>query len=219
MNILYIEDEIGIATPVIKFLSRNGFAITHAVDGAEGLSKFFKDKFDLILLDLNLPTIDGIQVAKRIRERNLHIPIVMLTARGLLNNKLEGFDTGADDYLTKPFELSELLARINARVKNIKVSPEGYAIGELQFYPQKNLVKSSTENIELSLKECDLLALLLKYRGQIVSVDEILKVVWQTNANLITDTVKTHIKTLRHKLGADGDKVKTVRGRGYFIEN
>lgn len=219
MKVLYIEDEKNIALPVINVLKKKGYIVDYAEEGKEGLSMALTNSYDCIILDLNLPGIDGIEISKRLRVDS-QVPILMLTARTGLNDKLKGFEVGADDYLPKPFELLELIARLDALIrrnstnKNIELK-----IGDFDFMPDRNVLKNS-KNVEtvLSNKESGILEYLIRNRNKVVSTEELLSHVWFTNVNIFTDTVKTHIKTLRKKLGENATLIKTIKGRGYIYE-
>jgi DNA-binding response OmpR family regulator len=221
MKILYIEDEINLAKPVIKVLQSRGYLVDYFENGKDGLNAALVNNYNCILLDLNLPEIDGIEISKKIRSQQIQTPIIMLTARGSLDNKLEGFDNGADDYLPKPFEILELLARIDVRIrKSLENSSLELIIGNKKFNPERNSIQfKSGESIELSNKESALLEFLMRRKGKVVSASELLEYVWDTNIDIMTDTVKTHVKTLRKKLGNDSQYIKTIKGKGYLYED
>lgn len=219
MKILIIEDERDIALPLKKFLEKYGFAVDFVEDGKTGLSYSRINKYDCILLDLNLPEIDGIAVAKALRQRSNNTPIIMVTARSQIYNKLEGFESGADDYITKPFDLQELLARIRAVIKrhslnkSIRLKFEDY-----ELLPEQNKVKYKTKEIDITTKEAAILEYLIRNKGKLVSTEELLEHVWDREVDMFTDTVKTHIKTLRKKIDPDKKIIKTVRNKGYRID-
>jgi len=221
MKILYIEDEYSIAKPVIQVLESKGFVVDYAKDGQEGLSQGEINPYDCIILDLNLPNIDGIEVAKQLKSGGNTTPILMLTARVSLDNKLEGFTVGTDDYMTKPFEILELIARVNALIRrNSSNSNNTLAIGSFSLFPENNylLHKENNKKVALSSKECGVLEYLVRNTGRAVSAEELLEHVWDSNIDLFTDTVKTHMKTLRKKLGDQAKYIKTVKGKGYLYE-
>lgn len=228
MKLLIIEDEQDIARPLKKSLEKLHFAVDIAEDGRSGLVHAQTNSYDCILLDLNLPKLDGVELARRLRKENDTTPIIMVTARSQVYNKLEGFGNGADDYVTKPFNLQELVARINAVIKRSSVNKvEALHAGNLQLVPKQNKVtietngrkgKTSRKEIELTNKETGLLEYLIRNRGIIVSTEEILEHVWDSEIDSFTDTVKTHIKTLRQKVDPNKKIIKTVRGKGYTIE-
>ncbi len=219
MKILYIEDEENIAKPVIRVLRSRNYLVDYAMDGKKGLAMILENNYDCIVLDLNLPEINGIDICKKARESGIATPILMLTARSQIYNKLEGFDVGTDDYLTKPFDLQELLARINALIK--RGSPNKNTelkVGNLVLDTGKNQLNEGEKIYNLSNKECAVLEYLILNKGRAVSTEELLEHVWDTNMDLFTDTVKTHIKTLRSKMNGNGDLIKTIKGKGYLVE-
>lgn len=219
MKILYIEDEENIAKPVIRVLRSRNYLVDYAMDGKKGLAMILENNYDCIVLDLNLPEISGIDICKKARESGIATPILMLTARSQIYNKLEGFDVGTDDYLTKPFDLQELIARINALIK--RGSPNKNTelrVGNLVLDTGKNQLNEGGKIYNLSNKECAVLEYLILNKGRAVSTEELLEHVWDTNMDLFTDTVKTHIKTLRSKMNGNGDLIKTIKGKGYLVE-
>jgi DNA-binding response OmpR family regulator len=218
MKLLIIEDEKDIALPLKFSLEAKGFMVDFADNGRDGLEKAQINGYDCILLDLNLPELDGIELAKGLREGSNTTPIIMLTARSQTYDKLRGFETGADDYVTKPFNLNELIARINALIKRNSINKtESLKHKSLELYPEKNVVKIGKREIDLSSKETGILEYLLRNKGKIVSTEELLEHVWDSEIDLFTDTVKTHIKTLRKKIDPNKRIIETVRGKGYLI--
>lgn len=224
MRLIIIEDEKDLALPLKKSLETAGFAVDYAEDGTKGLSLLQSNEYDCILLDLNLPEIDGLSLAKQLRTSQNTTPIIMLTARSQLYNKIEGFDHGADDYITKPFATKELIARIKAVIKRNSINKlEKLTFGNYELIPSQNKVLNhntdkSHEEISLSNKETGILEYLLRNKGNIVSTEEILEHVWDREIDTFTDTIKTHIKTLRQKVDPGKNILKTIRGKGYIIE-
>jgi len=220
MKILYIEDQKDIALPVIKVLKKKGYIVDYSEDGAIGQEMALVNTYDCIILDLNLPGIDGIQIAKKVKELKPDSNILMLTARTSLDNKITGFESGADDYLTKPFEILELIARINAIVRrNSTNNSIELTIGSFKLNAEKNsLIDNKNNTITLSNKETGVLEYLIRNKNRVISSEELLEHVWDTNANIFTETVKTHIKTIRKKLGKDSELIKTIKGKGYIYE-
>jgi len=220
MKILIIEDEVALRIPLRKFLEKRNFLVDEAEDGREALDKISIDDYDCILLDLNIPEIDGIEVCNTIRNKGNNTPIIMITARSQMYNKLEGFGSGADDYLTKPFDLKELVARITAVIKRSSKNKDHFLkFGGFRFFPDRNIVikgKSGIE-VELSNKETSLLEYLLRNRKKIVSAEELLEHVWGRDVDMFSETVKAHIKTLRKKVDTEKRVIKTFRGKGYMI--
>ncbi len=220
MKILYIEDEVKMAKPLIKVLESKGYIVDYYEDGGDGLKSAIINHYNCILLDLNLPGLNGLEIANRVRKEGIQTPIIMLTARGDLPSKIQGFGMGADDYMQKPFEIQELLARLELRIrKAFKNSDKVIKIDNFAFTPELNkLEKEGHKPIELSNKESGVLEYLYRNEGRVVSTTELLSSIWDTNIDLFTDTVKTHIKTLRKKIGHLSKHIKTIKGKGYTYE-
>lgn len=223
MKIIIIEDEKDIALPLKKSLEKEGFAVDYAEDGKIGLKLAQRNEYDCILLDLNLPEIDGISLAKRLRDLPNTTPIIMLTARSQIYDKLEGFDSGADDYVTKPFDLKELIARIKSVIKRNSINKiEKLKFDKFELIPSKNQVVQYSDNkiikkLILSNKETGILEYLIRNKGKIISTEELLEHVWDREIDIFTQTVKTHIKTLRKKIDPHKRIILTVIGKGYII--
>lgn len=218
MKILYIEDEVTIAKPVKRVLEAKGFLVDYFDNGHDGLKAALVNVYNCILLDLNLPGVDGFSIAKKLKTEKVGIPIIMITARSNIEAKLTGFDLGADDYITKPFEIEELIARINLRIrKSFRNAGQELYIQDALFEPNLNLIKSKKRTIVLSNKESAILELLMRNSNNPVSAYQMLEQIWDTNIEIETDTVKTHIKTLRKKLGKLGKFIKTIKGKGYLF--
>jgi DNA-binding response OmpR family regulator len=220
MRILITEDERELAEALARGLRKQGYAADIAYDGEEALILAEVNDYDLIILDLNLPKIDGIEVCRKIRASGSPTGILMLTARSTLDDRVYGLDQGADDYLVKPFHFPELLARVRAILRR-----EGEAwhpilrIGDLVLDPNAQKAFFMGTEILLTIKEFAILEYLIRNAGRIVSQEELLEHVWNEDANLFTHTVKVHIKNIRKKLSAVGadDLITTVKGRGYII--
>ena len=222
MKILIIEDELGIGMPLKKSLQHHGFAVDFTQSGNEGFSFARMYQYDCILLDINLPEINGLTIAEKLRTEKNTTPIIMLTARTQLYNTLEGFGAGADDYITKPFHLEEVIARIYAVIKRSAANKDTtFHVGEWEFFPEKNRVISTRDTekkeIVLTSKETAILEYLLRHNDRIVSTEELIEHVWDREVNSFTDSVKTHIKTLRHKIDPQKILISTIRGKGYQI--
>jgi DNA-binding response OmpR family regulator len=220
MRILIAEDEKDLAEALARGLRQQGYAADIAYDGEEALVMAEVNDYDLIILDLNLPKIDGVEVCRRIRASGSPVGILMLTARSGLDDRVNGLDQGADDYLVKPFHFPELLARVRALLRREGVPR--YPIlrtGDLVLDP--NALKSffRGSEIALTIKEFAILEYLVRNVGRVVSQEELLEHVWGENANLFTHTVKVHIKNIRKKLNmaGGGDLIATVKGRGYML--
>lgn len=221
MRILVIDDEVAMRVALVEALRVEGYQVDGAEDGEQGLEKVFAGEFDLILLDVMMPRIDGFATCAEMRKRGLKTPILMLTARGMIDDRVRGLDSGADDYLVKPFSLKELLARVRAltRRKERENLPTSVELGGItvDFKSQKGT--TSDEEIELSSKESGILELLVAHRGEVVSRDCFLDEVWGYHANPSHRNVDNFIVELRKKLGPAGKCIKTVRGKGYRLDD
>lgn len=218
MHILIIEDEIDIADTLKIYLEKQGYAVDVQYDGNKGFSALKLNQYDCCILDLNLPSKDGMEIIHDIRESGNIIPIIMLTARSQIYDKLDGFKHGADDYITKPFHLAEVVARIEAVIRRFSDNKNyNLYLAEYEILPQQNKVIKNNQEIELSTKEMRLLEYLIRNQNRIVSAEELLEHVWDNSVDIFSDTVKTHIKTLRKKLDPNKKLIKTVKGKGYGI--
>jgi two-component system, OmpR family, response regulator len=217
MRILVVEDEHKIASSLKKGLELENFAVDLGFTGPDGYDLASSENYDLIILDLMLPGMSGIEICKKLRSENNHTPILILTAKGQTNDKVEGLNSGADDYLTKPFAFEELLARIKALNRRPKkTSGSVYAVGDLTLNTITYEVKRSGKTINLSSKEFALLEYLMRNKNTVLSKDQIIEHVWDYDADILPNTVEVFVGYLRNKLGKP-DLIKTVRGFGYRI--
>jgi DNA-binding response OmpR family regulator len=223
MRILLVEDEVALANRIRNVLKNERYQVEVAHDGSDGLDEALTETYNLIILDILIPEMDGIEVLKEIREAGLKVPVIMLTAKDKVQDKVGGLDAGADDYLTKPFAIPELLARIRSllrRDSEDKTSVLG--AGDLEVDTTKREVKRAGTEIKLTPKEYSLLELLLYNKNRVLSRLSIAEHVWGDNFDMFTMTnfVDVHIKNLRKKLEDDGDDrlIQTVRGVGYTIK-
>ncbi len=218
-KILIVEDEKKIARLLQLELEHRGFETETAYDGMEGLNKVDTFSPDIILLDIMLPEIDGIEVAKLIRERNEEMGIIMLTALDQIRNKIEGLNSGADDYITKPFDFEELNARIESllRRKGKKVEQE-IIVNTLKLHPESYSLIEEEEEISLSKTEYELLLYLVRHRNRVVSKDELLDEIWGYDFEGNQNVVEVYINYLRKKIKSGKTLIKTVRGVGYTIK-
>jgi len=216
MRILVVEDEHKIANSIKRGFEQETWAVDVAYDGEEGYDFAAGEEYDAILLDLMLPKMDGMELCKKLREEGNNTPILMLTARGEIGDKVEGLNSGADDYLVKPFAFEELLARVRALVRRPKeVQLSELKVEDLVLNPATFEVKSAGRRIELSRKEFALLEYLMRNAGRVVSKENIIAHVWDYEADILPNTVEVFIGYLRDKIGSD--VIKTVRGFGYKI--
>jgi DNA-binding response OmpR family regulator len=216
MRILVIEDEHKIANSIKKGLEQENFAVDVAYSGDDGYDLATGEEYDTIILDLMLPGIDGMTICKNLRSEGNHTPILILTAKGQLGDKVEGLNSGADDYLVKPFAFDELLARIRALSRRPKlIHGEKLSVTDLELNTNTYEVRKGTKEIKLSRKEFGLLEYLMRNKGKVVSKDQIISHIWDYEADILPNTVEVFIKYLRSKIGKD--MIKTVRGFGYKI--
>ena len=220
MNILLVEDETRVADFIRRGLSAEGWAVDHAADGEDALEHAASNSYDVILLDLMLPGIQGQDVCRKLRARKSKTPILMLTALDSPEEKVDGLKMGADDYLAKPFDFDELIARVEALHRRATgyTSDAGEAIltsGNLTFDRASLQVTVDGAEIELSKKERDLLLLFLTNTGRVLSRERILNSVWGLNADPLTNVVDVYVGRLRRKIGAEGERIVTLRNVGY----
>lgn len=218
MKILVVEDHIRVNHNICLFLRDKKFSVASAFNGNEALEKIREEHFDVIILDRMLPQKNGIELCSELRASGINTPILMLTALGELENKIEGFDAGADDYLIKPFSLEELFARVKAllRRKELFVH-EKLSWKEFEIDGNLRKVFKNNKEIALAIREFDLLFYLAKNKGKLISKEELLEKVWGGGDSLFfSETVEVHISYLRKKLGKE--VITTVRGGGYIIE-
>ena len=220
-QILLIEDDSQIARFVELELEHEGFEVEKFDNGYDGINALKKNDFDLLLLDIMLPGLDGMEVCSKIREFS-DIPIIMLTAKSEIEDKVEGLDTGADDYLTKPFEIEELLARIRAHLRRNEGNVESDNIletADVEVNLDAHIVKRAGEEIELTKKEYDLLVYLIRNEGIVVSRDKLLNNVWGYDYTGETNIVDVYIRYLRSKIDDPFEQklIHTVRGVGYVL--
>ncbi len=220
MRILLIEDEQRLAHIIKKGLSEEGFAVDQAFDGTEGQYLAETEPYDLIILDLKLPKKDGLSICRELREKKIKIPILMLTAKSMTEDKVSGLDSGADDYITKPFAFIELLSRIRALIRRSKGdSSPILKIADLKLDPLKHQVTRLDKKISLTPKEFAILEFLLHHKATVVSRTIITEHIWDYNFDSLTNIVDVFIASLRKKIDREA-KVKlihTIHGVGYKI--
>lgn len=213
-----MEDEHKIATSLKKGLEQESYAVDLAFTGTEGYDLAASENYDLIILDVMLPGISGIEICEKLRIENNHTPILMLTARGQTGDKVQGLNSGADDYLTKPFAFEELLARIKALSRRPKKTTGSvYNVANLKLDTITYDVKRGDKKINLSSKEFSLLEYLMRNKNTVISKDQIIEHVWDYDSDILPNTVEVFVGYLRNKLGKP-DLITTVRGFGYKIE-
>jgi two-component system alkaline phosphatase synthesis response regulator PhoP len=220
-RLLLIEDEAGLVMTLTDRLTREGYAVDTSPDGESGLERAAGEAFDLVLLDVMLPRLNGFDVLKELRRRAVETPVIMLTARGQVVDKVAGLKLGADDYVTKPFEMAELLARIEAKLRRAPAAPhpsEGYQFGDVRVDFRRAEVAKEGAPIELSAREFQLLKYFIEHRGATLTREELLNEVWGYHAMPSTRTVDVHVAWLRQKIEPNPRHpqfVLTVHGMGY----
>ncbi|MGE0599048.1 MAG: response regulator transcription factor [Dehalococcoidia bacterium] len=226
MKILLVEDEARLATAVRRVLDDEGYATDWSADGADGLARAEKGEYDVILLDVMLPSYDGYEIARRLRSDGSTVPILMLTARDGIQDRVRGLDSGADDYLVKPFALAELLARVRALSRRARMGGESaeaavLTVGDLELDLRSRDARRGTRRIELTAREFALLETLMRHPGQVMTRAQLLDAVWSYDAITESNVVDIYIHYLRNKVdkGFDNKLIRTVRGTGYAIRN
>jgi len=223
-HILLVEDEDSLAVGLEFNLREEGYRISRAKDGRQALEMVFSEKFDLIILDIMIPHVDGFEVARRVREKDVQIPILMLTARSGVKDRIKGLETGADDYLPKPFHLEELLLRVQGMLRrkqwysnSVDQLPE-YEFGKNHIDFKSFSAHTPDQEINLTYQEAMLLKYLIEHKNQVVSRKELLENVWHINPEIETRTVDNFIKRLRKYFEPHPERpvyFKSVRGAGY----
>lgn len=223
MRILVVEDERRIALNIKKGLEQERYAVDAIFDGTEGYDLASTEAYDCIVLDIMLPGMDGVTIASRLRKDKVHTPILMLTAKSQIRDKVQGLDSGADDYLTKPFSFEELLARIRALTRRPQESLGGQlVVGDLVLDPVAFTVTRSGKHISLTQKEFALLEYLMRRPGSIHTKDQIISHVWDYDADILPNTVEVYMRNLRNKIEVPfphkRSLINTVRGFGYALK-
>jgi heavy metal response regulator len=220
VRVLLIEDEPGVAAFVRRGLREAGFAVDHADNGGDGCHLACAEPYDLIVLDLMLPGRDGFSILRELRGRGITTPVICLTARDTVDDRVKGLDLGADDYLAKPFSFTELLARIRAILRRgVALAANPIAVGDLTLDVATRQVHRAGRRIDLSAREYALLEYLAKHAGQVLSRTMILEKVWDINQDPLTNVVDVHVNRLRKKIdhGFAKPLVHTIRGVGYVL--
>ena len=222
MRILVVEDEHKIANSIKKGLEQESYAVDVAYTGIDGFDLGSSEDYDLIILDVLLPGLNGVEICRKLREQNKHVPILMLTAKGQICDKVEGLNSGADDYLTKPFAFEELLARVRALSRR-PPSTTGTVLNveDISLNTVSYEIRRGGTQLQLSSKEFALLEYLLRHPNQILTKEQIIGHVWNFNADILPNTVEVYIGYLRNKIDKPFPKkpnlIQTIRGFGYKI--
>ena len=221
VRVLIVEDEARLARRIARVLGEEGYATETVGEGRPALVRALAEPFDLLIVDWMLPDLDGVQVIRRLRSAELSVPVLMLTARAQIEDRVEGLDAGADDYLSKPFAFPELLARVRALLRWPREEEKAHDLvltaGDVTLDPSRHVVWRGDEQIDLSAKEFALLATLLRRPGQIFTRSILLDTVWGGSTDVYTNVVDLYISYLRKKLdrNAESSRIRTVRGVGY----
>ncbi|MCG3135269.1 MAG: Transcriptional regulatory protein WalR [Planctomycetes bacterium] len=223
-KILVVEDDPAIRLGLVKNLGFEGYEVVEAKDGEQGLELAFSERPDLILLDLMLPGMNGYEICRSVRKHDSAVAILMLTAKGFEQDKVLGLDVGADDYVTKPFSVKEVMARVRALLRKkraLEGDGEDYSFGRVEVDFTARLVRVSGSVIETSKKEFELLRLFIKNRGRVLSRDQILNHVWGYDYDGTPRTIDNFVQKLREKVERDPDQpefIRTIRGVGYLFD-
>lgn len=220
MRLLIIEDELELLNTLAEGLRLSGFEVDTSCDGDEGLLLCQTEAYDLILLDINLPGMDGFEVLQKFRQENTQTPVLILSARGRIADKVEGLDLGANDYITKPFHFEELEARVRSLTRR-KFTQEDVCLscGGIVFDTKSRSCSASGQVLTLTRKECGILEYLMLHEGEIVSQEQLLEHVWDMSADSFSNSIRVHISSLRKKLrvALGYDPIENRIGQGYIM--
>ena len=219
MRILLAEDDSVIADGLGRALKRGGYAVDHVASGSEADAALATQTYDLLILDLGLPKLPGIDVLKRLRARKSVLPVLILTAQDGVEERVRGLDAGADDYLTKPFALQELEARVRALTRRGTGQPRCIEIGSLSYDQADRVAKINCQVVELSAREVGLLEIFVLRVGRLVSKDQIVDHLCGWGEEVSSNAIEVYVHRLRKKLEDSGVRIVTVRGLGYCLEN
>ena len=220
MQVLIVEDDVRLAAAVAKILEENNYQVDVVHDGQAGLDYGESGIYDVIILDVMLPKMDGFEVAKQLRRKNIATPVLMLTARAQIPDKIEGLDSGADDYMTKPFSPAELLAHLRALTRRQgQVVFETMEFGDLKLNLESHDLACHEKSINLSYKEFSILSILMANKGQIVSKDTLIAKVWGVESSAVDNNVEAYVSFIRKKFKHLGStaQIETVRKVGYRL--
>ena len=222
MRILVIEDDLETAAFIMSGLKRSGFAVDHAADGEKGLELILCYPYDVVIIDIMLPKLDGLSILKKLRSQNIYTPVLILSAKNSVDDRIKGLSSGSDDYLAKPYSFLELLARVRSLIRrtSFTADPTRLTKGELTLDLLTREVTYASENIELLPKEFSLLEYLMRHHGEVVSKNMILEHLWSYDFEPQTNVVEVMVCRLRNKLEKSPEKkmIQTIRGAGYVLK-
>ena len=222
MRILVVEDDIKIASFIIKGLKAAGYAVDHALDGETGLDMALTEPYDTVIMDIMLPKRDGLSLIEKMRKEKIGTPVIILSAKGSIDDRIKGLQTGSDDYMTKPFAFSELLARVQALIRRASglSEPTSLTLGDLSVNLLTREVIRGSKKIDLQPIEFSLLEYLMRHTGRVVSKTMIMEHVWNYNFDPQTNVVEARICRLRDKIDRDFSRklIHTLRGVGYVLK-
>jgi len=218
MRILLAEDDVIIADALVRSLRKAGYAVDHMTTGAEADTALLSQSFDLAILDLGLPKISGIEVLRRLRARKSPLPVLILTAQDGVEDRVRGLDAGADDYLTKPFALPELEARVRALTRRGTGQPRQIELGSLVYDQAERMVKAGDQIVDLSARELGVLEMLMLRAGRLVSKEHLADHLCGWGEEVSTNAIEVYVHRLRKKLEPFGIRIATLRGLGYSLE-
>lgn len=217
MKILLVEDDVDMSRALVRALDKRGFFVTPCGDGAQALKLIRDEVAELVILDLNIPGLDGLHILQRIRSQGIATPVIVLTARGAVGDKVAGLNAGADDYLAKPFDLEELEARIHALLRRKGGAEEIQKCGQLRYERSSGAFYHDEQPLEFTPREQALLKALMTRPGHAVNRERLLQVVFPDDANVQVEAIEVVIHRLRKKLVATGNEIMTLRGLGYLL--
>ena len=222
MKVLLVEDEEQLAEALMQILNKNKYMVDGVYNGEDGLDYALTGIYDVIILDIMLPKLNGLEILKKIREENISTPVILLTAKGEVSDRVKGLDCGADDYLPKPFSTDELLARLRAltRRKGEVINDDTLSFGDFSLNLSTYILEGNNGNVRLTLKEVEILKYFLLRPGRVVSKEDLIIKIWGYESEAENNNIEVYISFLRKKLqyiGAEA-KISTIRGVGYKLE-
>jgi DNA-binding response OmpR family regulator len=223
-KVLLVEDDLNLGIVTKDFLEMEGFSVKHCLDGESGREAFLNKRFDMVIIDVMLPLLDGFSLAEYIRDRDRAIPLIFLTAKSMKEDRIKGFRIGADDYITKPFSTEELVLRINAVLRRLESSmpvtedPEVYQFGMFEFEYSEQILKTGDQQIQLTKKEAEVLRMLCKYQNKLLKREVALKEIWGANDYFMGRSMDVYIAKLRKILKKDpGVSIINVHNTGFKL--